>query len=126
MDAVVDIFDIGKRQIMLKPVGGIISGKFDLPGFDTLNNAHVQAIVAHDFHVLSDLVGRNHVRLFVDEKLRSMTSSSRPDAPASISIRGRGRSPRSVFARAEIVHPLRSSAIVFSHGFLAKCGKAKP
>jgi hypothetical protein len=67
MDAVVNIFDIGKRQIMLQPVGGVIPGKFNLPGLDALNDAHVQAVIAHDFHVLSDLVGRNHVRLFVVE-----------------------------------------------------------
>jgi hypothetical protein len=69
MDAVVNIFDIGKRQIMLKPVGGVIPGKFNLAGFDALDNAYVQAIIAHDFHILSDLVGRNHFRLFVVEKL---------------------------------------------------------
>jgi hypothetical protein len=63
MDAVVDIFDVLKRQKMLPPVGGVIPGKFDLAGFDALDDAHVQPVVADDFHMLFDpvdLAGRNH------------------------------------------------------------------
>jgi hypothetical protein len=70
MDAVVNILDIGKRQKMLKPVGGVFPGKFNLAGFDALNYADVQAIIAHDFHVLFDLLSRNHVGLFVIENSR--------------------------------------------------------
>jgi hypothetical protein len=63
MDAVVNVFDIGKRQKMLPAVRRVILRKHDLARFDTVNDAHVLAIVAHDFHVLLDpvgLAGRNH------------------------------------------------------------------
>ena len=47
---------------MGQPVGGIVLCKSNLAGFDAIDNAHVQAIIAHDFHMLFDLVGRNHDR----------------------------------------------------------------
>jgi hypothetical protein len=56
MDAVVNILDVGERQKVVQPVGGVVLRKFNLAGFDALDNADVQAI-AHDFHVLFDLVG---------------------------------------------------------------------
>jgi hypothetical protein len=60
MDAVVNILDVGERQKVVQPVGGVILRKFNLTGFDAIDNAYVQAIIAHDFHVLFDLIGRNH------------------------------------------------------------------
>jgi len=60
MDAVVNILDVGERQKVVQPVGGVVLRKFNLAGFNAIDNAHVQAIIADDFHVLFDLVGRNH------------------------------------------------------------------
>jgi hypothetical protein len=65
MDTVVDILDVGERQKVVQPIGGAGPRKLNLAGFDAMDNAHVQAIVAHDFHVLFDLVGRNHSGLSV-------------------------------------------------------------
>lgn len=60
MDAVVNILHIGERQKVVQPVGGVILRKSNLAGFDAIDNAYVQAIVAYDFHMLFDLVRRNH------------------------------------------------------------------
>jgi hypothetical protein len=65
VDAVVNVLDVGERQKMVQPVGGVILRKSDLVGFDAIDNAHVQAIIAHDFHMLFDLVARDHVGLSV-------------------------------------------------------------
>jgi hypothetical protein len=61
MDAVVNVLDVGEWQEVVQPVGGVVLGESDFAGFDAINNADVQAIIAHDFHALSDLVGRNHL-----------------------------------------------------------------
>jgi hypothetical protein len=63
MDAVINIFNIGNREEMLQPVGGVIPRKFDFAGFDAVDNTHMQAVVANDllmFFDPVDLVGCNH------------------------------------------------------------------
>jgi hypothetical protein len=68
MDPVIDVFDIGEREEMLQPVGRITPGEFNLAGLNANDNAHMQAVISNDFHMLLDhvlldrvdLVGRNH------------------------------------------------------------------
>jgi len=58
MDAVINVLHVSERQKVVQPV--VVPGKPNLAGFDAIDNAHMQAIIAHDFHMLFDLVGRNH------------------------------------------------------------------
>jgi hypothetical protein len=76
VNAVVDILHVGKRQIVMQPVWRVDLRKFDLAGFDTIDDAHMQAIIAHDFHVFFDLVGRSHGGVLAPaiEKKRRCTS----------------------------------------------------
>lgn len=60
MNAVVDVLDVGERQIVVQPVGRAGLRKFDFVDFDAIDNAHVKAIIADDFHVFFDLVRRSH------------------------------------------------------------------
>jgi hypothetical protein len=60
MDAVVNVFDVGQRQEMVQPVGRIVLRQSNLASFDTVDNAHMLAIVAYHLYLLPDSVRRNH------------------------------------------------------------------
>ena len=45
---------------MVQPVWRVVLREFNFAGFDTIDNAHMEPIIAHDFHVLLDLPGHNH------------------------------------------------------------------
>src|SRR5262249_8858090 len=60
MDAVVNILDVGERQKVMRPIGSVLLPKSNLAGFDAIDDTHMQAVITHDFHVLLDLLRRNH------------------------------------------------------------------
>jgi len=65
VDAVVHVLDRGKRKEMVQAVFGISVCQPDLAVFDAIDDADVLAIIAHDFHMLLDLIGSDHRDLLV-------------------------------------------------------------
>jgi hypothetical protein len=60
MDTLVNVLDVGQRQEVVQPVGRIVLRQSNFASFDSIDNAYMQAIVAHHLHSFPDLVGRNH------------------------------------------------------------------
>src|SRR5436309_719796 len=60
MDTIVDILDVGEGKEMVQSVWRVGLAQLDLVIFHAINDADVSPVVAHDLHVLLDLVNSHH------------------------------------------------------------------